>query len=119
MLESLFNKVKGLQAGNFVKKRLQHTCVPVELAKFLRTPTSKNIYKELLLTDNQGHGFPSLMQSKSYFPSICFPSLAPKRMKRRTKYYEINVCLLERKVLRNILRVFPKMVFFQINVFGA
>ena len=31
-------------------------------------------------------------------------------MKRSTKYKEINVCLLERKVLRNSLIIFPKMV---------
>ena len=36
MLKSLFNKVKGLQAFNFIKKRLQHKCLPVNIAKFLR-----------------------------------------------------------------------------------
>ena len=30
-------------------------------------------------------------------------------MKRSTKYKAINVCLLERKVLRNILRIFRKI----------
>ena len=29
VLESLFNKVSGLQASNFIKNRLQHTCFPV------------------------------------------------------------------------------------------
>ena len=38
MLESLFNKVTGFQASNFIKKRLQHRCFPVKLVKFLRTP---------------------------------------------------------------------------------
>ena len=37
MLESVFNKVAGLQAYNFVKKRLQHRCYLVKFAKFLRT----------------------------------------------------------------------------------
>ena len=36
--ESLFNKVTGLKACNFIKKRLQHSRVPVKYAKFLRTP---------------------------------------------------------------------------------
>ena len=36
MLEFLFNKVAGLQAYNFIKKRLQHRCFAVNIAKFLR-----------------------------------------------------------------------------------
>ena len=36
MVESLFNKVVGLQARNFIKRRLQHRCFPVNIAKFLR-----------------------------------------------------------------------------------
>ena len=31
-------------------------------------------------------------------------------MKRSTKYKQINVCLWERKELRNILKIFPKML---------
>ena len=42
MLESLFNKVAGPQASIFIKKRLQHRCFSVKLAKFLRTPFLKN-----------------------------------------------------------------------------
>ena len=49
-LESLFNKVAALQACNFIKKRLQHMCFPVNITKFLRTPILKNIRKRLLLT---------------------------------------------------------------------
>ena len=33
----------GLKACNFIKKRLQHRCFPVNLMKFLRTPILKNI----------------------------------------------------------------------------
>ena len=43
VLESLFNKVAGLKAWNFIKNRLQHSCFPVKFAKFLRTPILKNI----------------------------------------------------------------------------
>ena len=43
MLESPFNKVAGLQACMFIKKRLQHKCFPVNIAKFLRTPILKYI----------------------------------------------------------------------------
>ena len=48
VLESLFNKVEG-QACNFIEKRLQHRCFPVNIAKFLKTPILKNICERLLL----------------------------------------------------------------------
>ena len=35
VLESPFNKIAGLKASNFIKKRLQHSCFPVNIAKFL------------------------------------------------------------------------------------
>ena len=37
VLESLFNKVAGLRACNFIKKRLQHPYFLVNIVKFLRT----------------------------------------------------------------------------------
>ena len=46
---SLFNKVAGLQCRSFIKKRLQHSCFPVNIAKFLRAPVLKIIFKRLLL----------------------------------------------------------------------
>ena len=45
----IFNEVEGLEACNFTKKRLQHRCCPVNIAKFLRTLILKNICKRLLL----------------------------------------------------------------------
>ena len=47
VLESLLNKVAGLEACNFIKKRLQHRYFPVKFAIFLRTPILKNICKRL------------------------------------------------------------------------
>ena len=43
MLGSLFNNVAALEACNFTEKRLQHSCFPLSIAKFLiavfyRTP---------------------------------------------------------------------------------
>ena len=52
VLESLFNKVAELQVCNFIKKWLQHTLYPVNIAKeqlFYRTPTvvgSQVLYKK-------------------------------------------------------------------------
>ena len=37
VLDSLFNKVAGQKACNFIKKRLQHKCFPVKFVKFLKT----------------------------------------------------------------------------------
>ena len=42
MLEILFNKVAGLQACNFIKKRLQHRCFSVKFAKSLRASFLQN-----------------------------------------------------------------------------
>ena len=49
MLESVFNKVAGLQASNFIKKRLQHRCLLVIIAIFLRAPILKNTREQVLL----------------------------------------------------------------------
>ena len=42
MLEFLSNKVAGLQACNFIKKRLQHRCFSVKFAKSLRASFLQN-----------------------------------------------------------------------------
>ena len=39
--ESLFNKVAGLRSAALFKKRLWHSCFPVNFVKFLRTPFSQ------------------------------------------------------------------------------
>ena len=43
MLNSLFN--------NFIKKRLQHSCLLVNIVEILRSPILKNICERLLLSD--------------------------------------------------------------------
>ena len=49
VLETLFDKVTGLRAYNFIKKRHQHRCFPVNITTCLRAPISKNICEWLLL----------------------------------------------------------------------
>ena len=44
MLKFLSNKIAGLQACNFIKKRLQHRCFSVKFSKSLRASSSQNIY---------------------------------------------------------------------------
>ena len=49
MLVSFFNKVAGLRAFSFIKKKYQRSCFPVKFVKFFRTPTFKNNCERLLL----------------------------------------------------------------------
>ena len=44
-----FNKVTGLKTCNFIKKRLQHRCFPVNIAKFLRAASFIEHLLRLLL----------------------------------------------------------------------
>ena len=60
VLESLFNKVAGLQACNFIKKRLQRKCFPVKFAKFLRTNLFTEHLRWLLLKLKWHHHFITL-----------------------------------------------------------
>ena len=52
VLKSLFNKVA--EACNFIKKRLQHRCFPVNIAKYLRTTflILEEILLQVLTCDN-------------------------------------------------------------------
>ena len=50
-LESLFNKDAGLQACNFIKKRLKRRCFPVNIAEFLRTAFFIEHHRWLVLTE--------------------------------------------------------------------
>ena len=53
MLESLFNKVSGLEACIFIKKRLQHRCFHVSIAKSLRTSANDCFcISEMQITNN-------------------------------------------------------------------
>ena len=52
MLEFLLNKAAGLNVCNSIKKRLQHSCFPVKLAKFLKTPFFTEECQWLLLMFN-------------------------------------------------------------------
>ena len=49
VLESSFNRLVGFKTCNFLKKRLQHRCFLVNIAKFLRTLILMTICEQLLL----------------------------------------------------------------------
>ena len=55
-LVTLFNKVAGAKACDFIEKRLQHRCFPVNIAKFLRAYILKNICQRLLLDTGRRKG---------------------------------------------------------------
>ena len=85
-----FNKVAGLQAGNFLRKRLRHRCFPVNLVSFLYCDNLgsgiwalRYIYITNKVTNLGGHSFygdgifltlctckPT--NSKSLFSIICY-----------------------------------------------
>ena len=48
-LESFLNKVAGLTTFNFIKKKFQRGCFPVNFLEILRKPTFKNIHERLPL----------------------------------------------------------------------
>ena len=49
VLESLYNKVAGLKACSVIKKRLQHRCFPVNIAKRLLLPLEVFYIRNLLI----------------------------------------------------------------------
>ena len=49
VLESSFIRLAGFKTRNFLKKRLQHRCFPVDIGKFLRTLILLKICEQLLL----------------------------------------------------------------------
>ena len=48
VLEAPFNKSAGLDAHNFIKKRLQHSYFPVKFSKLLRPPSTGHLQWLLL-----------------------------------------------------------------------
>ena len=56
VLESLINKVVGLNACNLIKKRLKHRYFPVKFVKFLRTPILKTSANDCFWMQYFNHG---------------------------------------------------------------
>ena len=47
-----YSKFCGIILKNVIKRRLQHSCFPVNIAKLLRIPILKNIWEQLLVFVN-------------------------------------------------------------------
>ena len=71
MLESLFNKVAGLQASNFINKRHQHRRFPVDIGRLLRKPILKSIFEWLLLGVANKIYAAAKLPSLTHLQSIC------------------------------------------------
>ena len=70
VLESLFNIVAGLTACNLIKKRLQHSCFPVNIAKFPRTAFLIEPLRWILLTEKKSKNLNTIYLMSSIF--VCF-----------------------------------------------
>ena len=69
MLESFLNKVTGLNACNFIKKRLQHRHFPVKFAKFWKTSILKTIFEQLYFAHHEAL---NIYQSSIFCDDECF-----------------------------------------------
>ena len=48
---TIYKKTPVLESLLNIKKRIQHSCFPVNIVKFLRTCILKNIWEQLLLSE--------------------------------------------------------------------
>ena len=98
VLESLFNKVAGLQPCNFIKKRLQHMCFPVNIAKFLRTPILRNICKQTVASINFKINYNMII---TRFLNICKRNLWRKML--RNNFRNLVFCSDKKIFVKNFL----------------
>ena len=136
MLESLFNIVSGLQACNFIKKRLQHRCFLVNIANFLRTVFFVENLRWLLLvlcifnlhvflnplSANPTKWANTLKQFAGKLPTNClsmfdhFVGLALKRL--RVRVIILQPFILKTWIILRHLRTFifhEKVMFHSLN----
>ena len=69
-----FNKAAGLKTSNFIKKRLQHRCFPVSIAKFLRTTVLKSSCERLLLKLQLAIGYNSTKINPAWNLKFHYPA---------------------------------------------
>ena len=99
VLEFIFNKVVGYQAWNFIKKRLQHRCVSVTLATFLRTTIFTEHLRWLLLSIDYVN-----IYLFSIFFSIDFARWKSVRLRRTLL---ISWCFNFKKCLKHFHNMYP------------
>ena len=82
----LFQKLTGLKACNFMKKRPQHRRFHVNIAKSLRLRILKNICKRLLFDCFNG----SLLQGPKGARSKLYDSIRLQRLSRRSSFLHLS-----------------------------
>ena len=99
-----FNKVAGLRPATLLKKRLWHSCFPVNFAKFLRTPFLQNSSRRLLL--NQFQQSDAFHIETSYL--ICNANqMAGSYMKCNTELKWVNASMIDAfETVKNIFKAF-------------
>ena len=85
MLESLFNK-----ACSFIKKKLQHRCFPVNIAKFIRTPVLMNTCERLLLSFQCSLLIPPENFKNLLFKALIVPIIDSNYVSRKHNVYFNN-----------------------------
>ena len=60
------------EACNFIKKRLQHRCFPVNIQKFVRIPIMKNVCERLFLDLKSAKCEKKLLCNNLQYSNICF-----------------------------------------------
>ena len=72
-----FNKVAGLRPATLLKKRLWHSCFPVNFGKFLSTPFLQNTFGRLFLSE--GHKSIHFLISIKFCLEWCIIRLLSKK----------------------------------------
>ena len=85
MLQSLFNKVAGLQACSFIKKRLQDWCFPCKYCEIFKN----SFFEEYLRM--AAFGYSSLNGHKSYmFVMVSFTKRKTFLMTEETDTFQLS-----------------------------
>ena len=103
VVEFLFKKVAALKARNFIKKKLQHRCFPVNITKFLRTPFFAEHLWWLFLHCT-GNCFVQ-----------CWPRQTKTKLRRLSSYR--NIALRSRAIIAQVIFLSNVLFFFSIGVF--
>ena len=79
VLQSVCNKLAGLRAYNFVKKKLQHRCFLVKFGKYLRTPILKKQAVNNFFTNKPNSSFSLIITCTRIYSLIKLETKTPVR----------------------------------------
>ena len=91
-----FNEAAGLYFCNFIRKRLQHRCSTVIIAKVLRIPILKNICKRLLLFIQTICWYTWIVSEKNMLPERFWVYKEKCHLQRKISFVKKNLELLKK-----------------------